>query len=265
MLLRRLTPNSGLLVKNMSMSVSRLLCAAVLCAVAGSLATAGSALADGTAPAYPGSVLHVSVSGPLTAGQVLTITGSGTNAVADPSLDVPLSYGLDVFVVNAAKLGSCDQSESAELNDVTNTNAGRLLTFESLNEGPSGPFSIPVKFTPGGPGQLLVCAYSVYVTDDAAWASAEARISPAHSKPANRRLPRVAIAHGKLGCSRGSWSGSPTSFSYRWLVAGKPSRLARRARVSLPGHLRGRRVQCAVTASNSTGRATATSRPLTVH
>jgi len=47
---------------------------------------------DGTDPAYPGSVVHVSVSGPLQAGKVLTITAAGTNA-ADNQLGVPISYG----------------------------------------------------------------------------------------------------------------------------------------------------------------------------
>ncbi len=239
--------------------------ATVLCIAAATLGVTGPALADGTDPGYPGSVLHVAVSGPLGPGQVLTITGTGTNALANPSLGVPISYGLDVFAVDASRLSACDQSENAELTDVTNTGAGRLLTFESLNEGPSGPFSIPLKFTPGGPGHLLVCAYTVYVTDDAAWASTEVQIPPRPSKPANTRLPRVTIVHNQLRCSQGTWSGNPRSFRYRWLVAHKPSRLPRRARVLLPRGLRGHRVQCVVTASSPAGASTVTSRAVTVH
>jgi hypothetical protein len=110
-----------------------------------------------------------------------------------PPPERPGAYGLDVFVVNAAKLSSCDQSESAELNDATNSNAGWLLTFEALQRG---------------------------------------------------AVPRVTVSHGKLSCRRGGWSGNPASYSYRWLVAGKPSRLPRRASVPLA------RI-CAVAASNA--------------
>jgi hypothetical protein len=40
----------------------------------------GAALADGSAPGYPGSTLHVSINGSLVARHVLTIVATGQNA-----------------------------------------------------------------------------------------------------------------------------------------------------------------------------------------
>jgi hypothetical protein len=137
--------------------------------------TAPSASADGHAPAYPGSVLHVSVSKPRVAKKVLTITAAGSNA--PDKLDVHLSYGLNVIVTDAHTLPGCRTSYNAELTDITdNPAAGRLLTFQSLSEGPSGRFHIGLRWTPGGPGRLQVCAYSMYVSDDAAYASTQVRV-----------------------------------------------------------------------------------------
>jgi len=143
-----------------------------------SAAFAAPALGDGSAPNYPGSVLHVALARPLKAGKVLEIVATGTNAIN--SLGLPIDYGLEVILVDPLKLpGPCQESYNAELTDVTdNPQAGRLLTFEALNEGVSGPFKISLPFTPGGSGELVVCAYTEFVTDDAAWASTEGHVAP---------------------------------------------------------------------------------------
>jgi hypothetical protein len=82
-----------------------------------------------------------------------------------------------VIVVDAKRLPGCRKSYNAELTDITNNPGdGLLLTFQGLNEGPSGPFKIGLRWTPHGAGALLVCAYSMYVTDDAAYASTQVRV-----------------------------------------------------------------------------------------
>ena len=63
-----------------------------------SAAFAAPALGDGSAPSYPGGVLHVALTGPLAAGKVLEIVATGTNAIN--SLGVPIDYGLEVILVD---------------------------------------------------------------------------------------------------------------------------------------------------------------------
>jgi hypothetical protein len=156
--------------------------------VAAALAAAPvAALADGSDPAYPGSVLHVAVKGPRVAHRTLTIVATGHNA--PDSLDVHVSYGLDVILVDPNRLhGPCRQSYQAELTDIINNPGdGLLLTYASLNEGVSGSFRIPLRFTPRGHGPMLVCAYSKYITDDAAHASTRAQIAKPPPKKRHRR------------------------------------------------------------------------------
>jgi hypothetical protein len=231
---------------------------------------ASPALADGTDPAYPGSVVHVAVSGPLQAGKVLTITATGANT-AQTSLGGPaLDFGLEVIVVDPHILkGPCEVSEEKELTDITNVpDGGRLLNFDDLNEGSSGPFRVSQPYEPAGFGPLLVCAYSKYVTDDAAYATTQVQIKPAAAphrpaaRPRSLGRPMVLVSHGRLSCARGRWDNQPTRFTYRWRIGGGrfgPARTS--ARLTIPAHSRGRSATCSVTASNARGSAGATSRP----
>jgi hypothetical protein len=227
------------------------------------LLAAGPARADGTAPDYPGSTLSVAVTGTLQADHAINIVATGSN-VAQTQLGGPaLDFGLDLFVVNPAVLpGPCDASENAELTAVTNVpSGGRLLTFEDLNEGASGPFDISTPFEPGGSGTLQVCAYSVYVTDDAAWAQTDVKIAAALQAPRATVRPRVRRSGRTLTCGRGTWSGSPTGFTYRWRVGrGHPGEAQRTPRLHVSSRLHDRTVSCTVTATNAAGSGHATSR-----
>jgi len=220
------------------------------------LGAAASARAEGTDPAYPGSVLHVTTTGPRVANKVLTIVATGTNA----PFGTPIDYGLRVLLIDPTLLpGPCKQSFNAEETDwENNPQDGRLLTFADLNEGLSGPFTITLPITPGGPGRLLICAYTVLVTDDAAWASTEVTIA---SKPIATARPRIARSGNRLACSRGTWLGSPTSYAYRWSFVHGGRTLGRRGTLTVSNDLRRHTVQCAVTARNSIGRATVSSLP----
>ncbi len=235
---------------------------ACACALTAAMA-APAALADGTAPGYPASVLHVSIPGQKVEGKVVTIVATGTNQMT--SLGTPIDYGLYLFLVDPTRLpGPCATSESTELNNVANNpGAARQLNYQQYNEGEDGPFTIKVPFTPEGTGRLLVCAYSEYVTDDAAWASTQASITkPAAARPANTARPRITRSGRKLSCSRGTWSGRPTSYAYRWKVGRTPSHVTRSTLTLAPG-ARGR-VVCTVTATNAGGKASASSRAVSV-
>jgi hypothetical protein len=110
--------------------------AAVLRACVGALACAGvlalaasPALADGTDPDYPGSVLHVTTTGSDVAGKVLTIVATGTN---DPSAVVPIDYGLRLFAINHKLLpGPCSQTLSPKLH-------GRTVLCAVTAKSPAG-------------------------------------------------------------------------------------------------------------------------------
>jgi len=80
----------------------------------------------------------------------------------------------------------------------------------------------------------------------------------------NSARPRVTLSGNRLNCIRGIWSARPRTHSYRWLEDPRTRLAGRRATLSVTGKLRGHRVQCAVTATNAAGSATATSRPLLV-
>ena len=128
----------------------------------------------------------------------------------------------------------------------------------NCNEGESGPFTIKVPFTPRGGGTLLVCAYSEYVTDDAAWASTEAVVTG--GAPTNTVKPRLTRHGARLTCARGSWGGQPSSYSYRWRLNGKTSP-DKQNTLTLSSTQHGSAV-CTVTAKNASGSKSASSRPL---
>jgi hypothetical protein len=228
-------------------------------------AAPAAASADGTSPDYPGSSVHVSISGPEAAGHLLYIVATGSNQMT--SLGTPINYGLYVILVNQKLLpGPCASSMETELNNISSDQgAGRQLNYEQYNEGESGAFTIKVPYTPGGGGTLLVCAYSEYVTDDAAWGSTTAAVSGKGSSsgggvPDNTVRPYVTRHGDSLTCARGSWSGHPSSYSFRWRLGGKTS-TQRRNTLTLPAKAHGTAV-CTVTARNAAGSRSASSRPL---
>jgi hypothetical protein len=224
-----------------------------------------AATADGTAPDYPGSNVQVTVTGPKAAGHLIYIVASGSNKMS--TLGTPINYGLYVILVNQKLLpGPCASAMETELNNISaDQSAGRQLNFEQYNEGESGPFTIKVPYTPGGAGTLLVCAYSEYVTDDAAWASTTAVITAkgapsGHTAPANTVRPKLSRHGRRLVCAHGSWSGHPSSYSFGWKLAGN-TRSDKRSTLMLPTKPRGTAI-CTVTARNAAGSRSASSAPL---
>jgi hypothetical protein len=208
-----------------------------LCLSAGLLAAATpAATADGTSPDYPGSSVHVSISGPEAAGHLLYIVATGSNQMT--SLGTPINYGLYVILVNQKPLpGPCASSMETELDNISSDQGG---------------------------GTLLVCAYSESVTDDAAWGSTTAVVSgkgssSAREAPDNTVRPHVTRHGDSLTCARGSWSGHPTSYSFRWRLAGKTS-TQKRNTLTLPAKAHGTAV-CTVTARNVAGSRSASSSP----
>ena len=261
-------------------------CVVVACACAGVLAwAAGPALADGTSPDYPGSILHVTTEGQTVVGNTLTIIATGSNAATtDPVTGEPETYdfGVQIIDVNRSIISlPCYADFSSELNLTFRTGA-YLLTPTAIPEQPqSGPFQ-PVSFQAplnGTPGQWLICAYTVNglsggdTADDAAWASTQIDLLPrsgattgqsGRGKPAEIARPSVRRAGGRLQCARGSWSGHPTSYRYRWTVVHASGVAGVQSSLGVTSALVGHQVECSVTAKSSKGSATATSRPFRV-
>jgi hypothetical protein len=231
-----------------------------LCACIGALESAAAAVADGTNPSYPGSVLHVSVRGRMVVGQEAQITATGTNA-SQGGLGFG-SFGLVLFAVDRDALPvACFNSENAEATLYENNDRYvNDLTFRALDEGTQGAFSISTGVPLTSPGHWQVCAYSTLVTDTAAWASAEVTIAPARAaRPVVTARPRVTRAGGVLRCARGSWSGHPVAYAYHWLVVHRPGVAGHGQTLAVTRSLRGRTVACSVTATNAGGSTSATS------
>jgi hypothetical protein len=236
-------------------------------------------LGVGAAPAL-GQTWTLNLSGPSSAvvGQTIIIQASGRN-YQEPIVD--FSSYLTVVAIPTSVLSACpaDYSSGKQVAGSSAAQGGEVLDeYHSEAEDAAGNFSMPVAYTPGTPGRFLICGY----TDDAATSTlATASLAmtveggsapgpgaapspPSAAKPASDKRPRVRRSGKKLVCQRGSWSNSPSRYSYRWLVNGKRKRGAHGRTLGITRSLRGRRIQCGVTASNTAGATTALSRPLRI-
>lgn len=135
----------------------------------------GTAHASGSvylpAPSYPNSKLAIDVAGKPRAGRVAKVVVSGSNDPFEYSGFTGngdyIDYQLDVFAQNGKVLPNCPRSFRAELQNEVNLGISRIA--QGLNEGPYGPFSIPLAFRTGPRiRKVVVCAYSRMIDDDAA-------------------------------------------------------------------------------------------------
>jgi hypothetical protein len=185
---------------------------ACVCVGAPALA-AGAALADGTNPAFPGSVLHVSIEGSLVAHAHVSVVATGTNA---PKSE-PILYGLKVFAIDHKQLVvPCSQSSVIEQTTVDDSpQAGVDLTPLPGIEGLSGPFTLSVPLTLGASGDPLICAYSLSSRNvlggaaDAASPSTEVTISATGAEPRSLRSHLASRAPG-TGCAARAAAGRAT-------------------------------------------------------
>jgi hypothetical protein len=231
-------------------------------------------LGVGATPAL-GQTWTLSLSAPsssVVVGQTIIIQASGSN-YQEPIVD--FSSYLTVVAIPTSVLSACpaDYSSGKQVASESGAQGGEILDeYHSEAEDAAGNFSMPVAYTPGTPGRFLICGYS----DDAAAstlasaslalsveASSGAGPNPA-AEPASVKRPRVRRSGKKLVCQRGSWSNNPSRYSYGWLVNGKRKRGARGRTLGVTGKLRGRKVQCRVTAHNAAGATTAISRRLRI-
>lgn len=136
----------------------------------------------GTAPAYPGNTITLSVPGPLVAGTVVTARMSGHAQWPGTTDDLTIPYDLALSVHNADVVPQCAQSYDQELQ--LNINVGvnasmsisNFVVDSNLHIAPNPPNagldwsgdSLAFSIKPGL-DHVLLCGYVRYVTDSVAW------------------------------------------------------------------------------------------------
>jgi hypothetical protein len=243
------------------------------------LAVAGSALALGVAAAPAlGADYNLSITGPssATVGQPIVFQATGSN----PATDFFSSW-LDVYAIPASAVGTCPAGYLTA-SQLANTTGGETITNAQREDADSaGQFSMPFGYSPARSGRMLICGY----TNDGATGTLATSFSsldvqssgsgggggggggnsPVLAKPANTAKPSLKRKGKKLVCRPGGWAGSPDGYAYGWRVNGKKKSGAHGQKLKISRGLRGRSVQCQVTAFNDAGATTAISRVLRVH
>jgi hypothetical protein len=245
----------------------------------GMLGPAVLASPAGATGSYPGETLSLTSTGPAVAGKAVNLLATGQQTDV---ADYAGGFSLDVFEKDPSVDPTCSPSYWDESNNAI-TDPSELHFIVGDWEGLDTTFSVPFSAVFEKPGPVLLCAYSDWITDTAASAVMTVDVSgpagppsggpnpvpnppgPTVAKPVNKALPRLNRLHNKLSCSRGAWSNSPASYSFRWLAGGRHVHGAKGSGLTVSGSLRGRRVRCAVSATNGAGTTTALSRPLWVH
>jgi hypothetical protein len=241
-----------------------------------------SAPAGATGPTYPGETLSLAAQGTPTANTALSVLATGQQADVASTVG---GFDFHAFVKNAATDPTCSPSFTGEENTSISEPGEQALSGAGSYQGPDPTFSIPFKVFLGSPGTLLVCGYSEYLGDTAATATMTivvpgAAVNPAPTptgttpaptptptppptstkkRPADLRKPTITASSTKLTCHTGTWSGTPTHYTFGWLVDGHPRAGSRSSKLAVGRSLHRHRLQCRVTASNAAGSASATS------
>jgi hypothetical protein len=208
------------------------------------------------------------------AAQSLSLTGPSAGAVGAPSVlqatgtvpaDAFLTRYINVYAIPASVVGTCpaDFQNAMQLGYATAAQGGDTVALAVPVEG---SFSIPVAYTPAAAGRFILCGYlhELAVTEamsqHAIDVSGGGGVTPGAAMPANTSKPKVKRSGRKLVCTRGAWSGSPTSYAYQWRVKGERRNGATKRTLRVTRKLKGKKVSCGVTATNAAGSVTALSR-----
>lgn len=170
------------------MWLTRLLSSVGLAAILAS-AGAGPAAAQDPDP-YPDANFPISVGvvGPAAEGQPVTLRLSGSTTSDGSS--IPGSYNSELVIFNAGFIPACPRAfEQARGLFIDNPSQGTILSSGSQNLGSSGPFSVDARYTPGGSGGVLACAYIRYVIDDVNFAQTTFTVAPAAGTPSPPGTP----------------------------------------------------------------------------
>lgn len=183
---------------------------------------------------------------------------SGT-AVAD-SLGVPVKPSTPRASAAPSVSGTASVGEGLTCDPGTWTGAP-TFTFQWLRNGANiaGASASTYTLVAADAGKSIQCRV-VATTPDAALAAASAGTvvaPPPGTAPPVSNDPVTVSGDGVIGeelsCDPGTWSGSPTSFAYRWLRNGANINLATNSTYTVVAADLGKAVQCQVVATNSGG------------
>ena len=238
---------------------------------------------------YPGETLSLTQDASAVVGPAVNFEAVGQQTDV---ADYAGGFDLNVFAKDPSVDPTCAPSYPEEVNNsITDPSEQQVVIGDW--QGSDESFDVPFKLVFAHSGQVLLCAYSDWITDTAASAqllvdvtapaspgsaptppappaNPTAPASPATgtkamAKPRNTSRPRLKRSGKFISCTTGDWSNSPRGFSYRWLIGGRGLAKAKKSRLAVSPSLRGHKVQCSVRATNTAGAGTAVSHPLTVH
>jgi len=206
---------------------------------------------------------------------------------------------IELVAIPSSVVSACPYS-SQDGATVAVNGGGKIIDIALRpNSDAAGNFSNTSAVTPWAPGRLLICGYiyneegapltqpaqltldvSPGGTTPAAASPAGASAGPAAptgasggpppasappaTKPENLEKPHLTRSGRTLTCNPGRWANASGTYGFDWLVNGNPLKGATGGKLGVKAKLRGRRVQCRVTASSPAGAATAVSRALRV-
>jgi hypothetical protein len=216
----------------------------------------------GASGAYAGETLRLALSGRAVQGEETIFVATGRQT------DVPNyagGFGLEVFAKDISVSRVCSPSYLGEEQASTHATYEQQIVF-GLPQGTAKAFNAHFVYTFPRTGQVVLCAYSTWVTDTAAAATLTINIVPASAtaSPAKVVAPKVAEVDNMLICHRGTWKDA-VSYAFSWSTNGSPDFADTDEIVTVSSLIKGKKAVCTVTAYNPAGSTTASSPPFLVH
>jgi hypothetical protein len=216
----------------------------------------------GASGAYAGETLRLALSGRAVQGEetIFVATGRQTDVP-----NYPGGFGLEVFAKDISVSSACSPSYLGEEQASTHATYEQQIVF-GLPQGTAKAFNAHFVYTFPRTGQVVLCAYSTWVTDTAAAATLTINIVPASAaaSPAKVAAPKVAELDNLLICHRGTWKDA-VSYAFSWSTNGSPDFADTDEIVTVSSLIKGKKAVCTVTAYNPAGSTTASSPPFLVH
>ena len=216
----------------------------------------------GATGAYAGETLRLALPGRAVQGEetIFVATGRQTDVP-----NYPGGFGLDVFAKDVSVSRTCSPSYLGEEQASTHATYEQQIVF-GMPQGTAKAFNAHFVYTFPRTGQVVLCAYSTWVTDTAAAATLTINIVPASATvtPANVVAPKVAELDNLLICHRGTWKDA-VSYAFAWSTNGSPDLADTDEIVTVNNLIKGKKAVCTVTAYNPAGSTTASSPPFLVH
>ena len=216
----------------------------------------------GATGAYPGETLRLALSGRAVQGEETTFVATGRQTDV---ANYAGGFGLEVFAKDVSVSRTCSPSYLGEEQASTHATFEQQIVF-GLPQGTAKTFNVHFVYTFPRTGQVVVCAYSTWVTDTAAAATLTLNIVPASApvSPVNVVIPKLAELNNLLICHRGTWKDA-VSYAFVWSTNGSPDPADTDEIVTVSSLIKGKKAVCTVTAYNPAGSTTASSPPFLVH